>query len=78
MLVVMRKSGQSFTIGKDIEIQILEVQPNGVKIGISAPKDLLILRKELLDEARLVNRGSVIKSVRITLTDLKETLGENE
>lgn len=74
MLVVMRKSGQSLLIGDDIEIHILDVQPNGVKIGISAPRDIRILRKELLNEARNVNKESAIIPASVKLSDLKDVL----
>jgi len=74
VLVVMRKSGQSLLIGDDIEIHILDVQPNGVKIGISAPRDIRILRKELLNEARNVNKESAIIPASVKLSDLKDVL----
>jgi len=74
----MRKTGQSLIIGKDIEIQILDVQPHGVKIGVSAPREILILRKELLTEARLVNKESAVKDKKITLDKLKETFEKKD
>ncbi|MCM3602651.1 carbon storage regulator CsrA [Robertmurraya korlensis] len=48
MLVLTRKSGESIKIGDDIEITILSVKNDHIKIGINAPKNLEILRKELL------------------------------
>ena len=47
MLMIRRRSGESILLGDNIEIQVLEVAGNRVKIGISAPRDLLVLRKEL-------------------------------
>lgn len=73
MLVVMRKSGQSLLIGDNIEIQILDVHPNGVKIGISAPKEIRILRKELLSEVENANRESAI-AAKVSLSDLNKIL----
>ena len=78
MLVIMRKNGESFLIGNDIEIQILDVQPNGVKIGISAPREVRILRKELLSEARNVNKESIIIPAKIKLTDLEEFIDKKD
>lgn len=49
MLVLTRKTGESIKIGDNIEITVLSVKNDQVKIGINAPKDLEILRKELLD-----------------------------
>jgi carbon storage regulator len=42
-----RRAGESFLIGTDIELEILEVGPTRVKIGITAPASLAILRKEV-------------------------------
>jgi carbon storage regulator len=47
MLVMRRRAGESFLIGGEIEIEILEVGPTRVKIGIVAPPDLPITRKEV-------------------------------
>jgi len=74
MLVLMRKSGQSVLIGNDIEIQILEAHPGVVKVGISAPKEISILRKELINELKLVNEESVIKTTDIALEALSEAI----
>ncbi|NLW78159.1 MAG: carbon storage regulator CsrA [Ruminococcaceae bacterium] len=47
MLILTRKPGQGFTIGDDIEITITEVSGDKVRVGISAPKAVKILRSEL-------------------------------
>lgn len=48
MLVLSRKEGESLIIGDHISITVLSVEANGqVNIGISAPKEVLILRSEL-------------------------------
>lgn len=47
MLILSRKAGQSLFVGDNIEITITEVSGDKVKIGINAPKDVQILRKEL-------------------------------
>jgi len=48
MLVMRRRAGESFVIGGEIEIEILEVGPTRVKLGINAPSELAITRKEVL------------------------------
>ncbi len=50
MLVVTRKTEESVIIADNIEVTILEVSKDRVKIGISAPKDVKIIRNELLKE----------------------------
>ena len=47
MLALSRKLGESIIIDNDIEITILEVKGDQVKIGISAPKSVSIYRKEI-------------------------------
>ncbi len=47
MLVVTRKPDESLIISDDIEVTILEISKDKVKIGISAPKDVKIIRSEL-------------------------------
>ena len=47
MLIIRRRRGESIVIGEDIEIEILETTPTQVKLGISAPKDVTVLRSEI-------------------------------
>lgn len=47
MLMIRRRAGESILLGESVEIQVLEIAGNRVKIGISAPRELLVLRKEL-------------------------------
>lgn len=55
MLVVTRKVDESVIISDNIEITILEISKDRVKVGISAPKDIRIIRNELRD-AQNINR----------------------
>lgn len=61
MLVVTRKADESIIISDDIEITILEVSKDKVKIGIKAPKDVKIIRSELKD-AKQTNEQSASAS----------------
>ncbi len=47
MLVVTRKPDESITIADNIEITVLEITKDKVKIGINAPKEVKIFRSEL-------------------------------
>jgi carbon storage regulator len=47
MLILTRRLGESIQIGEGIEVTILEVRGNQVRIGVSAPADVVILRSEL-------------------------------
>lgn len=50
MLVLTRKSNQSFMIGDDIEVSILSIVGEKVRIGIQAPRDIPVFRKEIYVE----------------------------
>jgi carbon storage regulator len=52
MLVLRRKLGEEIIIDDNIVIKIVKLEGNAVKIGITAPPDVLILRKELRKEER--------------------------
>ena len=47
MLVIRRRSGESLMIGDSIEIEILDCTHSQVKLGIRAPKEIIVLRKEI-------------------------------
>jgi len=47
MLLIRRHSGQSIRIGEDVEIHIAELSPSRVTIGISAPREVAVIRSEL-------------------------------
>ena len=52
MLVISRRLGESILLGNDVEIQIVEMTQSRVKIGIKAPRELTVLRKEVLEASR--------------------------
>ena len=47
MLVLTRKSNQSIMIGDDIEVSVLAIMGEKVRIGIQAPRDVPVFRKEV-------------------------------
>ena len=47
MLVLTRKTGQSIMIGDDIEVSVLAVAKDKIRIGITAPKEVPVFRKEV-------------------------------
>jgi len=50
MLVLTRKLGQSIVIGDEIEVVVLEVRGEQVRIGIRAPKHVTVHRKEVYEQ----------------------------
>ncbi len=55
MLILTRRRGESIVIGGDIEITLLQVQGDHVRLGITAPKEVAVYRKELLEQIRAEN-----------------------
>ena len=50
MLVLTRKKGQSVMIGHDIEISLIDIQGDQVRLGIKAPRSIAVHRKEIYEE----------------------------
>ena len=48
MLVLRRKAGETIAIGDGIEISVIEISPTRVKLGITAPREISVLRKETI------------------------------
>lgn len=55
MLVLARKVGQSIVISDNIELLVIEVRGDQVRLGIEAPKSIPVHRKELLEQIRAEN-----------------------
>ncbi|MFL5820265.1 MAG: carbon storage regulator CsrA [Solirubrobacteraceae bacterium] len=69
MLVLTRKSNQSIMIGDDIEVSVLSVMGEKVRLGIQAPRDIPVFRKEVYVEiqqerAQESARGEVDEALR--------------
>jgi carbon storage regulator len=58
MLVLTRKIHQSIVIGDDVEVVVLEVRGEQVRLGIRAPKDVAVHRKEIYEQILEENRGA--------------------
>ena len=55
ILVLTRKSNQSIMIGDDIEVSVLSIMGEKVRIGIQAPRDIPVFRKEVYLEIQQEN-----------------------
>ena len=75
MLALARKSGQSIMIGNDIEITLLEIKGDQVKLGISAPKSVPIYRKEIYAQIQEENKSA---GKEIDISKLKSVFGGKE
>lgn len=62
MLALSRKTNESIMLGNDIEITILEVKGDQVKVGIKAPKSVPIFRKEIYSQIEEENKKAVAQT----------------
>jgi carbon storage regulator len=60
VLVLTRREGETFTLGDDIEIEILDIKPGLVRVGIRAPKSVRVLRSELVDAVAAANAAATV------------------
>lgn len=63
MLVLSRRAGEAIVIGQDIEIRINRVDGDTVKIGIVAPRDVPVFRKEVQQAIAATNQAAVFKGL---------------
>ena len=59
MLALSRKKNEAIIINNNVEVTILEVKGDQVKIGIAAPKDVPIYRKEVFTQIQEANKDAV-------------------
>ncbi len=62
MLILMRKEGDSLMLGDNIEIKVTEISGNQIKLGISAPSDIRIYRKEIYSTIKENQKAAMAKS----------------
>ncbi len=72
MLALSRKLNESIIVGNDIEITILEIKGEQVKVGVKAPKSVPVYRKELYVQIQESNKEAV--NIGINPEALKELL----
>ncbi|MCX4267778.1 MAG: carbon storage regulator CsrA [Lachnospiraceae bacterium] len=70
MLALSRKKGESIILNNDIELTILEVKGDQVKIGVNAPKSVPVYRKEVYLQIQQENREAAAEYARQSLKDL--------
>ena len=75
MLVLTRKSNQSIMIGDDIEVSVLSIMGEKVRIGIQAPRDIPVFRREVYLEIQQENAAEAANARRDVDEALKQ-LGE--
>jgi carbon storage regulator len=69
MLVLTRKSNQSIMIGDNIEVSVLSVMGDKVRIGIQAPQEVPVFRTEIYTEIHRDDAGGSASAVSAAATD---------
>ena len=72
MLVLRRRAGECVLIGDEIEVELLAVTPQGAKIGIRAPRETIVLRKEL----KITQEQNARAASSASLKDLEQALNK--
>ena len=77
MLVLTRKKGQALVIGNDIELTIIDIQGDQVRLGIDAPRSVTIHRKEIYEEIKNENLSAAAgKEIDIKVLNQKLAKGK--
>jgi carbon storage regulator len=77
MLVLTRKPQEEIKIGKDIVVKVISISENSVKIGIEAPKEMVIMRAELYQKVK-ENNVEATKNVSLNLPENLKDLKVNK
>lgn len=71
MLALTRKKGESIVVGDNIEVVVLGITGEQVRLGIIAPKSITVHRKEIYEQIRNENREAIIN-----MKDIRKNLGK--
>ena len=77
MLILTRKLNESIIIGDDVEIAVVEIEKGHVRLGIKAPKDIAVHRKEIYVRIQEENRKAVTSKKNDLLRLTKDWQNKN-
>lgn len=79
MLYLVRKLGEAIVVNNDIEITLVEIKRNSVKLGITFPPTATVLRKEIHDRISAENKSAQenIKTITLDLPIVRESESDN-
>jgi carbon storage regulator len=72
MLVLTRRVGEKLVIGNEVIVEVLSVSGEGVRLGISAPRQTSIHRFEVFDEIQAANRAASASSITDERSSIEE------
>ena len=74
MLILQRRPGESLRIGEDIEVTVVAIEGGKIRLAISAPKDVTILRSELIGAQNANRDAAMEQAVPSELLSMLNTL----
>ena len=74
MLVLARKENEAIHIGENIIVKVVSIENGIVKLGIDAPREISIVRNELIEELTRSNQAASIKADSADLASLSKIL----
>lgn len=74
MLVLTRRLNQSIKIGDDVEITVIEVRGDQVRLGVTAPRDISVHRKEIYLQIQQENRAAAAQNEPADVDALNDAL----
>lgn len=74
MLILRRKTGESVTIGDNIRLTVLDIQGKQIKLGIDAPKSIVIHREEIYKKIVDQNKEAILEKSKADLLQLAKML----
>lgn len=70
MLILTRKLDERIVVQGDIEIAVLEIRGDQVKLGVQAPRDVKVYRKEIYEAIQMENRAALASTAPATLPEI--------
>ena len=74
MLILQRRPGESLRIGEDIEVTVVAIEGGKIRLAISAPKDVTILRSELIGAQNANRDAAMEKPIPAELLSMLDTI----
>ncbi|MCD8213857.1 MAG: carbon storage regulator CsrA [Campylobacter sp.] len=76
MLILARKENEEILLGNDIKIVVVGISKSGVKLGIQAPKNMMILRSELASDIKKENTQASKITSNKDIQELAKKIGK--
>jgi carbon storage regulator len=72
VLILSRKKDQKIKIGEDIEVWVVDIRGDTVKLGINAPRHVKVFRQEVAEEIEAANQAALSSSVDLPFPEVDE------